>query len=246
MDAVLAASLAGAGFCASSLLGLFGTRLTPTLQSWLLAGAAGIILALSFADLLPESIEAAGPKAIACFATAFALMALLEGLPRAHHHHDEDDATRPIGSEGATLLLPFVIGFALHNLAEGFVVAAGAGASAVAVGGIGIGVMVHKIPEGGSLGAVLAGSKTAKAKVVGTAVLLGLVLPVATGLTLVFSSPGEQTVGLMSGAAGGVLCYLGSVHLLPEAKERDGKGAVAVFAVALLGTVTLLLTILAG
>ncbi|WP_273847311.1 ZIP family metal transporter [Rubrobacter calidifluminis] len=244
MNAVFAASLAGAGFCGASLFGLLGGRITQRARASLLAFAAGIILALAFADLLPESVEAAGPKAIACFATAFALMALLEGLHNSHHRHDEADTTRSIGSEGATLLLPFVIGFALHNLAEGFVVAAGAGASAVAVGGIGIGVMVHKIPEGGSLGAVLAGSGTSRAKVAVIAFVLGLVVPVAAGLTLFFSSPGESAVGMMSGTAGGVLCYLGASHLLPEARERGGREAGVVFAGSLLCTVVLLFTLL--
>ncbi|MCL6439318.1 MAG: ZIP family metal transporter [Rubrobacteraceae bacterium] len=247
MDALFAASLAGAGFCGASLFGLLGGRITQRARACLLALAAGIILAFAFADLLPESVEAAGPKAIACFATAFAIMALLEGFSGGHHHPDETaTTTRPMEVGGATALFPFVIGFALHNLAEGFVVAAGAGASAVAAGGIGLGVMAHKIPEGGSLGAVLAGSETGRMKVVCVAVFLGLVVPAAAALTLVFSTPGEGEVGMMSGAAGGVLCYLGASHLLPEAREGGGREAGLVFAGSLLCTGVLLLTLLSG
>jgi zinc transporter ZupT len=248
VNAVFAASLAGASFCGASLLGLLGSCITPKVQSYLLALAAGIILALALGDLLPESVEAAGGKAVACFASGFALMALLEDLFKGypHRHGGAEEKAQEMGVGGAVALAPFIAGFALHNLAEGFVVAAGAGASAVAAGGIGVGVMLHKIPEGGSLGAILAGSKAARAKVVAVAVFLGLVVPAAAALTLAFSSPGEEAIGLMSGAAGGVLCCLGAVHLLPETRERGGRGAVVVFAVSLLGTIMLLLTVLSG
>ena len=58
---------------------------------------------------------------------------------------------------------PFVVGLAIHNLADGFVLGVGAKAAAVTSWLVGLGVLVHQMPVGISLAAVLLAARVGRA-----------------------------------------------------------------------------------
>src|SRR3954452_2410966 len=206
--------LAAVGFTAASLLALLGGELGARGRSLCAAFAAGILLALSFVDLFPEGLELAGETAVAGFVGGFALLFLTESLTRAHTHHlpEEHVHKHAIG--------PFVLGLAVHNLADGFVLGVGAKASVVTSWLVGLGVLVHQAPVGISLAAVLLAARAGRAGILWTSILLGLAIPAAATLTALIPVPGDVAVGLLIGAAGGVLAYIGAAHLLPEAQSE--------------------------
>ena len=75
--------------------------------------------------------------------------------------------------------------------------------------------------------------------------LLGLAIPVAAALTVALPLPDERATGVMLGLAGGVLAYLATGHLLPEAQAESRNRLVAVVFLATLAAMTLaLLTVL--
>src|SRR5919112_179229 len=92
--------------------------------------------------------------------------------------------------------------------------------------------LVHQIPVGISLAAVLIAARVGRAGVMRVAVLLGLVIPAAAALTVAFPTPGEGTLGLLTGVAGGVLAYIGAAHLLPEAQAEDTNRSAGIMFVA--------------
>jgi zinc transporter ZupT len=55
----LVAVFAAAGFSGAALLALPGRGASPAVQSYATAAAAGILLALAFGDLFPESLAMA-------------------------------------------------------------------------------------------------------------------------------------------------------------------------------------------
>ncbi len=231
MTAILLASLAAIGFSGASLLALLGRELRARGQSYSAALAAGILLALAFVDLFPEGLELAEESAIGGFVGGFTLLFLTEALTRAHTHHSPEEHVHKHA------LGPFVLGLAIHNLADGFVLGVGAKTSAVASGLIGFGILVHQMPVGLSLAAVLMASRASRARVLQAAILLGLTIPLASGLTLALPVPGDQTLGFLAGIAGGVLAYMGAAHLLPEAQgEHSSKTTAVIFAMALVVT----------
>jgi zinc transporter ZupT len=231
VSAILAATLAAVGFSGASLLGLLGKRLGVEGRSYSAAFAAGILLALAFADLFPEGLELAGEPAIAGFVGGFALLLLTEVFTSAHTHHSPAEHVR----EHA--LGPFVLGLAIHNFSDGFVLGVGAKASAVTSWLVGFGVLVHQIPVGISLAAVFVAAGATRARVLRATVLLGLAIPLSTGLTMALPVPGEAALGFMTGVAGGVLAYIGSAHLLPEAQaEHPSRGVGILFAATLVIT----------
>jgi ZIP family zinc transporter len=226
-----AALLAAAGFAVASLLALLGKGLGAGGGPYAAAFAAGILLALAFADLLPEGLDLARGPAVMGFVAGFSLLFLTEVFTRAHTHHV------PEGGVNKHALGPFVLGLAVHNLADGFVLGVGAKASAIASWLVGLGILVHQVPVGISLAAVFVAARATGARVVWTAVLLGLAIPLAASATLALPAPGEGALGALTGVAGGVLAYVGSAHLLPEAQAENSSRKVG-----LLFVVTLVLT----
>jgi zinc transporter ZupT len=231
VNAILMAAVAATGFSAASLLALLGRELGARGRSYSAAFAAGILLALAFVDLFPEGLELAGETAVAGFVGGFALLFLTEAFTRAHTHHLPEEHVHKHA------LGPFVFGLAIHNLADGFVLGVGAKAAAVTSWLVGLGVLVHQMPVGISLAAVLLAARAGRARVMRTAVLLGLAIPAAATLTVAFPVPGDGTLGLLTGVAGGVLAYIGAAHLLPEAQaEHTNRFAGIVFVATLVIT----------
>jgi zinc transporter ZupT len=231
VSAILVATLAAIGFSGASLLALLGGEVSARGRSYSAAFAAGILLALAFADLFPEGLELAGEAAIAGFVGGFVLLFLTEVFTRAHTHHSPEERLRKHA------LGPFVLGLAIHNLADGFVLGIGAKASEITSWLVGLGVLVHQMPVGISLAAVFVAARATGSRILRTAVLLGLAIPLAAGLTLALPVPGDRALGFLTGVAGGVLAYVGAAHLLPEAQaEHPSKGIEALFAATLVVT----------
>jgi zinc transporter ZupT len=240
VTAILLATLAAIGFSVSSLLALPGRELGQRGRSYSVAVAAGILLALAFVDLFPESLELAGELAILGFVGGFALLFLAEAFTSAHTHHAPEEHVHKHA------LGPFVLGLTIHNFADGFVLGVGAKVSAVTSGLVGLGVLVHQMPVGISLAAVLMAAHATRARVVRTAVLLGLAIPLAAALTVALPVPSDQALGLLTGLAGGVLTYIGAAHLLPEAQaERPSWVTGVLFAAMFILTTVALMTVLA-
>jgi zinc transporter, ZIP family len=231
VSALVLAALAAIGFSGASLLALLGGEVSARGRSYSAAFAAGILLSLAFVELFPEGLELAGESAIAGFVGGFVFLFLTEVLTRAHTHHSPEEGVR----EHA--LGPFVLGLAIHNFADGFVLGVGATATAITSWLVGVGVLVHQIPVGISLAAVLVAAHATSALILRTAVLLGLAIPLAAGLTVALPVPVDQALGFLTGIAGGVLAYLGSAHLLPEAQaEHPSRTVGALFAATLVMT----------
>jgi len=241
MSAILMAALAAAGFAGASLLALFGGEFGARGRAYSAAFAAGILLALSFVDLFPESLELAKGSAIAGFVVGFVSLFLTEAFTHAHTHHSPEEGVHkhPLG--------PFVLGLGIHNLADGFVLGVGAKASAITSWLVGMGVLVHQIPVGISVAAILLATQTGRLRVIRTTVLLGLAIPSAAALTVALPTPTDTTLGLLTGIAGGVLAYVGAAHLLPEAQaERPSRATGVVFAATLVLTTVGLMTVVGG
>jgi zinc transporter ZupT len=239
LSAVLLATLAAIGFSGTSFLALLGRELGATGRASLAAIAAGILLALAFVDLFPEGLELAGEPAIAGFIAGFILLFSTEAVRThsSHHAPEEHVGKHAPGS--------FVLGLAIHNLADGFVLGVGAKASEITSGLVGLGIIAHQAPVGISLAAVLVATRATRAQVVRSTVLLGLAIPLAASLTAAAPVPGDQTLGFLIGVAGGVLAYMGAAHLLPEAQAiKPSRTTSAVFVVALIGTTAGFMTFL--
>jgi len=239
---VITALLAGAGFSIACLIALQGKTPAAEIRRGAIAVAAGIILALAFGDLFPESLEFDHSGAIIGFAAGFALLYLLEVLSLAHTHHAPDE---PGAASHRHSLTAFIVGLAFHNIADGFVVGVSGHATTGTTIATGIGVMIHQLPVGVSVAAVLLSAAAPRRQVLGVALGLGILIPVTALIAAAVPLPDDRVHGVLLGAASGILTYLGAAHLLPEARsEHPSRASGALFAgtfiVMIIGTLTLL------
>jgi zinc and cadmium transporter len=237
------AALAGAAFALVALLGAARATPSPRLRSVAAGIAAGILLALAFAELFPEALERGGHTSAALgFMAGFVALFAVEAVTKGHTHHGQDVDRAHLARHS---LGPFVIGLGIHNFADGFSIAAGTEVSGAAGAGVAIGVLVHQLPVGVSFAAVLLALGSSRAFVLQAALALGVLIPVGAAIVAALPTPSAVTVGAILGAASGALVYIGAGHLLPEAQsERSTLTVAAVFPLALIATTLLFVALL--
>lgn len=210
-------AVAAAGPVAGSAVGV-AFRPRPGAMAAMLAFAAGVMLSISFLELLPESAAKSGFAGTAAgLAAGFSAMAALECfLPR-------DREARPGGELRRTSVLMILAVF-LHNLPEGMAIAA----SQVmedprALVTVAFAIAVHNIPEGictsapyyfatgDRLGAFLRSSSTA--------------LPVLAGFWLgraFLLGANPFAAGTAMAAAAGLMLHISCWELVPAALRGGG------------------------
>jgi len=235
MTAVLLGLVAAFFFVIPSLVTLRNAALTGPGRSFAIAVAAGILLVLAFGDLFPEAFKGAGRGAIVGFIAGFALLFLVETFTHAHTHHAPDEQVHRHS------LTSFVIGLGIHNAADGFALGVSTDLSVGSSLAVGFGIIVHQLPVAISLAAVFATAHASRRDLLRTSALLGLIIPIAAGLTAALPLPDRNAVGILTGVAGGVLAYMGATHLLPEAQTEHPRPAVGITFIATLAIMTALL-----
>ena len=235
MTAVILGFVAAFFFIVPSLVTLRNEALTGSGRSFAIAIAAGILLVLAFGDLFPEAYKEAGRGAVVGFIVGFALLFLVETFTHAHIHHTADEHLQQHS------LTPFVLGLGIHNAADGFALGVSTDLSLGSSLAVGFGIIVHQLPVAISLAAVFATAHASRRDLLRTSAVLGLIIPVAAGLTAALPHPNLNAVGILTGVAGGVLTYMGATHLLPEAQAEHPRPAVGITFIATLAIMTTLL-----
>jgi len=221
--------------------------------------AAGILLAVALADLVPEALELTdGIDAPLAVAAGFLLLFVVESLTGAHtHHHEPHDhahghshahshAPAPTPTPDPSCVpthavVPFLIGLGIHNLADGLVIGATHEVSDTAAAGVAAGILVHQLPVGISFAAVLMASGLGRSRVRRDAALIASLIPVGTLVVLLAPNPSDSALGILLGVAAGALLYIATGHLLPEAQSEERRPGIAgAFSIALICTMLLL------
>jgi zinc transporter, ZIP family len=243
--AIVPALIAGAGFGGIALAGMAGLRIGSRLRHAAAGIAAGILLAVALADLFPEALAEADPKAAAMwFLVGFAALFVTEVVTRGHTHHAAGDVEDHVEHSSLT---PFVAGLLLHNLVDGAVLTAGQEVSTEASTALAVGILVHQVPVAISFAAVVATVGADRRTGRRWAVVLGAAIPVGALVTAAVPGLEGAELGALLAAAGGALSYIAAGHLLPEAHaEHPSPVASLLFPVALLGTAALLLYVIPG
>lgn len=260
MTPLLLALVAACGFLLAAVLAdtSFGT--SRGLQQRAMLGAAGILLAVALADLVPETFELLhSEQAAFAIAGGFLLLYLVETLTGGHtHHHEPHVGGHGHGHahahehehehDGATkdpcvpihAVAPFLVGLGIHNVADGVVVGASDAVSDRSALGVAVGILVHQLPVGLSFAAVLLAAGRTSRQVRAAAAGIAALIPAGALAVLALPRLEGADLGVLLGAGAGALLYIATGHLLPEAhSEHRHPGAVATFCVALLATILL-------
>ena len=193
-----------------------GRRITGDMLSF----AAGAMLAISFLELLPESLAKCGIKGVtAGLAVGLLTMAVLESLLP---HRPQGERREEL--ERTSILM--ILGIFLHNLPEGMAIAS---ASAMedprALTTIAFAIAVHNIPEGICTSAPYyqATGRRLWAFLLSSTTALPMLGGYLLGKTLLRGlSP--YAMGILVASVAGLMIHISCGELLPAALEEEGRG----------------------
>ncbi len=255
MIVLLLGFIAAAGFIAASFLVDTVVGRSRSFHHVSVVIAAGILLGVTLADLVPEALEHLdGTPATLWIASGFIILFVVEMMTSGHTHHHEPHGHDAHGHAHAHshaptdvddpscvpthAVLPFLIGLGIHNLADGVVIGASHEVSDAAATSVAIGILVHQLPVGLSFAAVLLASGVSRARAMRDAILIAALIPVGASIVLLAPDLSGSTLGALIGIAAGALLYIATGHLLPEAHSEERRpGIAAAFTVSLVGTI---------
>lgn len=193
---------------------LFGTN------RYVIPAAIGVFLGVVFFELVPETLEAGGEFGSIPIVVGFVGFYLLSYILHTYHHHHESNEADECATNkaGASMLL---IGDAIHNFADGIIIATAFMLNPAVGIATTIGIALHEIPqEIAEFGVLLnAGYSKARAALLNlfsaSSVILGALL------TLLFISKFADYVWVLTGLAAGNLLYIAASDLLPDVHESS-------------------------
>lgn len=222
---MLTVFLFGIAAAAAELLGGVIIALRPVwprrIQEFLLAVGAGFILALAFLKLIPESIEALGETAAIVVLLGFAAMHFFEHTIVRHLHFGEETHADVMVSGFAGVSA--VIGLSIHGFFDGVSISAGLQFDYYLGLLIFIAVLLHKLPEGLTIGSVIVAAGFPRRRAVLAAGGLGIATLLGVASVFLFSTIEPQVVGFAFAFSAGAATYVGASDLIPEINRTDSR-----------------------
>lgn len=248
--------LLGALAAGSNLLGGALAVLRPRVSErqlvYGLAFSGGFLLCVTLLHLLPECIRST-PSAPLLIVTGYFLVYLAEHLFAGHAHHglDKPHGAHPLIGAHLEEVTPIRLGAAwsaaggllLHSFFDGAAIAA-ALATHSTVGWLTfLAVVLHKIPEGFSLSAIMLSSSGSSRTALLLAGALGLSSMMGTVGTVLVADLGAGLSGILLSVATGMFLHIAATDLLPTTAQVRGLGILAM-TVAGAGSVILMSAVL--
>jgi ZIP family zinc transporter/zinc and cadmium transporter len=177
------------------------------------AFGAGYMLAVAFAEVLPEAIATGGSSA-ALFVLAGYLLVHLSQHTLTPHFHFGEETHRVSHAAGVSAL----IGLLLHTFFDGVAIASGFAVSAELGLLLFIAIFLHKLPEGVTISSIQLAGGTAPRRALASAGLLGLATVAGVLATDSMAFLSEHGLALSAG----VTIYVGASNLVPEFQGKAG------------------------
>lgn len=193
--------------------------------------AAGVMLGLSFLQLLPEAQALGGVgTAIGGFVIGAIVMLFLDAILPHIHFSVKEKSVVDIKLYKTSLLI--ALGIALHNIPEGMVVGAGY-AHAPAFGlMVAAAIALHNIPEGMIIAVPMRASGSSRKKAFNTALLSGLAEPFGAVAAFLFLQSFAPAIPFALAFAAGVMVFITLDELIPCAKTHGHEHFTAVGIIA--------------
>lgn len=208
--------------------------------SFSLGLSAGVMIYISFMELLPDAVESVGEiRAPVIFFAGIALIALIDlFIPETQNPHDYkqfDETAEPQATQGLMrtgLLTALAIG--IHNFPEGLATF-GTTISDVRLGiFIAIAIAIHNIPEGLSVSVPIFYATGNKKKAFIYSFLSGLAEPMGACLGFLILLPflSEPVLASLLAFVAGIMVYISLDELLPMA-HRFGHAHTVILGIVL-------------
>lgn len=219
---------AGAGLSTTigSVLGLAVRKPGPRFMGFTLGFSAGVMVLVSFVELLQGSIDAIGfmPAHVAFFLGMSGIFLIDFLIPHdyidSHDHGQSENGMMRMG-----LLVAFGIG--IHNFPEGMATFAGALKDLRLGGAIAVAIAIHNIPEGLAVSAPIYAATGSRRIAFLWSFLSGVSEPIGAAVAAVVLLPflTDAVLGWVLAAVAGIMIALAMDELAPAAKSFGSEHA---------------------
>jgi ZIP family zinc transporter len=216
-------AVAGLSTSIGSFLGILVRKPGPRFMALTLGFSGGVMILVSFVELLAGGIEAIGfgPAHIAFFAGMLGMFLIDFLIP--HEYMAERHRTEE-GTAKETLLktgLLVAVGIGIHNFPEGMATFAGT-LQDVSLGvAIAIAIAIHNIPEGLAVSAPVYAATGSRGKAFLWSFLSGVAEPAGAAVAAVLLLPflSATVLGLMLSVVAGIMVFISLDELVPAARS---------------------------
>ena len=217
LNIVLLSVLAGLGTGLGGLVVLV-RKPQEKLFVFLIGLAAGLMIMLSFMELLFDSLRISGlfPAAVGFMAGSLLLFMLDFLLPHKHIISEKGVIDSKMLRTGTLM----AIGISLHNLPEGIAVASGYSYSSEIGLIITMAIALHNIPEGIAIALPIRMSGASRWAAFRVALLSGLTEPLGAVIAALFLMALPQLTPFTLSFAAGVMVFIAMDELIPIAHEH--------------------------
>jgi len=241
--AMLLTLVAGLSTGIGGLLSMFHRQSSSRFLSLSLGFSAGVMVYLSFLEILPESIHflsggmsetAAEVQGVIVFFMGVAIVALIDRfVPSRDNPHEIPNVINMVEHSGKDIDIDHhllrtgilsAIAITIHNIPEGLATFTSYLAEPQIGVSIAIAIAIHNIPEGIAVAVPIYFATGRRGKAFLIALLSGLseMAGAVIGLVLIRFSGTELMVGYVLAATAGIMVYISFDELLPTA-ERYGE-----------------------
>ncbi|KKQ41429.1 MAG: zinc/iron permease [Microgenomates group bacterium GW2011_GWC1_37_8] len=210
--------------------------------------AAGVLLALSLLDLLPEAVEEVGNTAFSVILIVFVMLFMVERFFFYLHHHQEQGETHSGHSHqyGETVVPLIIFGDTIHNFLDGVVIGTTFLINPAFGMLVSFSTFLHETPhEIADFGILLAKGWSRKSAFFANFFSALATFPGAF-LTYFYAERIEEGVGILLALAAGFFLYVATTDFLPEATHAPRKylGQQAIFLIVGIAVIVIVRTLI--
>jgi len=227
--ALLLTTLAGLSTIIGSFIAISVRRPGPAFLATAMGFTAGVMLLVSFVELLATGIKDAGflPAMIAFFLGFVAIYLIDAAVP--HHYISEKAGDRGLG-DSTTLDVSklkrtgmlVAMGIAIHNFPEGMATMGAALADPSLGIAIAVAIAIHNIPEGIAVAVPIHAATGSKKQAFWWSALSGVSEPVGAGIAGLILLPflTGPIIAITLAAVAGLMVFIALDELLPASQEH--------------------------
>ena len=221
--ALLLSTLAGLSTTIGSFLGIFVKKPGPRFMTLSLGFSAGVMILVSFVELLQRGIEVVGfASAHLAFFAGFLIMFLIDAaIPHDYmaEHISDEEKKRKINLARTGLFV--ALGIGIHNFPEGLATFAGTLQSLNLGIAIAVAIAIHNIPEGIAVSVPVYAATGSRKKAFLWSFLSGVAEPVGAGIAALFLMPflNPALLGVILAAVAGIMVFISIDELVPVSRS---------------------------
>ncbi len=209
-----------------SLIGLVVNKPGPRFLGFTLGFSAGVMILVSFVELLPGSISAIGfmPAHVAFFIGMSAIF-LIDFLVPHDYMGQHDHAGGPEADKLMRTGLLVAFGIGIHNFPEGMATFVGSLKNVHLGVAIAVAIAIHNIPEGLAVSAPIYAATGSRGKAFLWSFLSGVSEPVGAALAALVLMPflNDTLFGWVLAFVAGIMVSISLDELIPAANEHGSE-----------------------